>query len=91
MTEPYDLILVRSASRAVAEDLPEAVAAALIDFVTTALIDNPHRVGRELRNELAGIYSARRGSYRVLYRIEEKTRSVIILRVDHRRSAYRRR
>jgi mRNA-degrading endonuclease RelE of RelBE toxin-antitoxin system len=69
--------------------LPEAVAAAVVDLLTTALIESPHRVGKPLRDDLAGIWSARRGTYRVLYRIREDTREVIILRVEHRRDAYR--
>ena len=85
----YELIVARPAARAIAETLPEAVSAAVIDFITGSLIDNPRRVGRELRNELAGIYSARRGSYRVLYRIDEIERTVTVLRIDHRGDVYR--
>jgi mRNA interferase RelE/StbE len=86
---PYELVLARPAARAIAKELPEAVAAAVIDFVTGALIENPRRVGRELRRELAGIHSARRGTYRVLYRIDDIQREVIVLRIDHRRDVYR--
>lgn len=85
MTESgYELIVARPAARAIAETLPEPVAAAVIDFVTGSLLENPRRVGRELRNELAGIHSARRGSYRILYRIDESERTVTVLRIDHR-------
>ena len=87
--ESYELIVARPAARAIAETLPEAVSAAVIDFITGSLIENPHRVGRELRNELAGIHSARRGSYRVLDRIDEGARSVTVLRIDHRGGVYR--
>jgi mRNA-degrading endonuclease RelE of RelBE toxin-antitoxin system len=85
----YELIVARPAARAIAETLPEPVAAAVIDFITGSLIENPRRVGRELRNELAGIHSARRGSYRVLYRIDESERTVTVLRIDHRGDVYR--
>jgi mRNA-degrading endonuclease RelE of RelBE toxin-antitoxin system len=61
----------------------------VIDFMTTALVNNPHRVGKQLRNDLAGIWSARRGTYRVLYRINDDLREVIVLRVEHRGGAYR--
>jgi len=61
----------------------------VIDFVTTALMDNPRRVGQPLRDDLEGIWSARRGTYRVLYRIREDPREVVVLRIDHRREAYR--
>ena len=40
-------------------------------------------------DELAGAFAARRGTYRVLYRINEERREVIVIRVDHRRDAYR--
>ncbi len=89
MTDRYELIVARPAARAIAEQLPEAVSAAVIDFITGTLIDNPQRVGRALRNELAGIYSARRGTYRVLYRIDEDAREVIVVRIDHRSDVYR--
>jgi mRNA interferase RelE/StbE len=85
----YKLVVARPASRAIAETLPEAVSAAVIDFITGSLVENPRRVGRELRRELAGIYSARRGTYRVLYRIDEASRTVTVLRIDHRSDVYR--
>ncbi len=91
MTEPYELVVSRSASRAIAGELPEELAATVIDFITDPLIETPHRVGRELRNELAGLHSARRGTYRVLYRIDDDARTLTVLHVDHRRRAYRRR
>ena len=63
--------------------------AAVIEFITGALIDNPRRVGKPLRGDLAGIHSARRGTYRVLYRINEQDLEVIVVRIEHRRDAYR--
>ena len=89
MIEPYELIVARPAARAIAEELPEAVAAAVIDFITGALIREPSRVRRELRNELARVCSARRGTYRVLYRINDDDRTVTVIRVDPRRDVYR--
>jgi mRNA-degrading endonuclease RelE of RelBE toxin-antitoxin system len=46
---------------------------------TNTLVRNPHRVGKPLRFELAGIWAARRGTYRVLYRVNDTTREVIVL------------
>jgi mRNA interferase RelE/StbE len=87
--DSYDLVVARPAARSIAEQLPESVSAAVIEFITGALIENPQRVGRELRNEFAGIHSARRGTYRVLYRIDEADRVVTVLRIDHRSDVYR--
>lgn len=69
--------------------LPEAVAAAVINFLTTALVREPRRVGKPLRGDLAGVWAARRGSYRVLYRVREEPREVVVVRVEDRRDAYR--
>ena len=87
--EEYELVLTAPARRALTDRLPEAVAAAVIDFVTSALVQQPRRVGNPLRGELAGIWSARRGTYRMLYRVREQPREVVVLRVEHRRDAYR--
>ena len=90
MTErAFEIVLTPPARRAIAEQLPEAVAAAVIDFTTTALINNSHLVGTPLSNDLHGVWSARRGTYRVLYRINQERREVVVLRIDRRRDAYR--
>ena len=70
---------------------PEKVVTAVAEFVCGALADNPHRVGRSLHLELAGRHSARRGSYRIIYRIEDEQRRVLVESVDHRSDIYRRR
>jgi mRNA interferase RelE/StbE len=85
----YELVLTPPARRALTGKLPEPVAVAVIEFLTTALIRQPYRVGKPLRDDLAGVWSARRGTYRILYRVREDLREVIVLRVEHRRDAYR--
>ena len=88
---PWELVVARPAARALSDVLPEAVAVAVIGFITGHLLEAPERVGGLLRGELAGTRSARRGTYRVLYRVDERRREVVVLRVEHRRDAYRRR
>lgn len=87
--EDYELVLTPPAIRAIQKDLPEHVAAAVIEFLTGPIVANPRRIGKELRRELAGVFSARRGTYRVLYRIDDNARTVIVLRIEHRRDVYR--
>ena len=86
---PYELVVARPAATTIAEELSESVAAAVIELITGPLLDNPRRVGVELRNELEGLWSARRGTYRVLYRIDDQRQEVVILRVGHRGDVYR--
>jgi mRNA-degrading endonuclease RelE of RelBE toxin-antitoxin system len=84
----YDLLVTAPAQRAL-DRLPERVAAAIAELLTGDLLAAPRRVGKPLRRELAGIWSARRGSYRVLYEIDETEQRVVVLRIDHRADIYR--
>lgn len=89
MSEPYELVVASPAARAIAEELSEAVAGAVLDFITGPLLDDPRRVGRELRRELLGVWAARRGTYRVLYRIDVDRHEITVIRIDHRGDVYR--
>jgi mRNA-degrading endonuclease RelE of RelBE toxin-antitoxin system len=88
-TEPYALRTTPTVRRSLAERLPEAVAVAAYEFMTGPLVRQPHRVGKRLLPPLADRFSARRGTYRIIYRIDDATRTVTVVDVDHRRDAYR--
>jgi mRNA interferase RelE/StbE len=88
---PYTIRFQPPARRAIAVHLPETVAAAVLEFCSTALTTDPHRVGKPLFGPLEGCHGARRGTYRVVYRIDDTARIVQVLDVAHRRDAYRRR
>jgi len=72
------------------DKLPPRILAAVIEFAFGDLAREPRRVGKPLRGELAGDHSARRGPYRLLYRIDDAANIVWIHRVDHRSDIYRR-
>jgi mRNA-degrading endonuclease RelE of RelBE toxin-antitoxin system len=74
---------------ALAETLPEPVAAAAFEFITGPLLRDPYRVGKRLLPPLRDRFSARRGTYRVIYRIDDTTLVVTVTDVDHRRDVYR--
>lgn len=86
---PYDLEIAPSARRQLSEQLPEAVAFAAYAFIKNALLDNPYRVGKRLRPPLDDRHSARRGTYRVLYRIDDTAHRVTVLGIFRRSDAYR--
>jgi mRNA-degrading endonuclease RelE of RelBE toxin-antitoxin system len=69
--------------------LPPRVLSAVVEFAFGDLARGPRRVGKPLRDDLAGLFSARRGPYRVLYRIDDSARIGLIVRVDHRADVYR--
>ena len=85
----YGLTLARPARRALTDELPVPVAAAAWELIDGPLRDNPHRLGKPLRPPYAGHWVARRSSYRVRYRIDEDSRTVIVLDVRGRADAYR--
>jgi mRNA interferase RelE/StbE len=84
----HGLLVTPPAQRAL-DRLPERVAAAIAELLTGDLLVAPRRAGKPLRRELAGVWSARRGSYRVLYEIDEEKGRVVVLRIDHRADIYR--
>jgi mRNA interferase RelE/StbE len=87
--ESYLLAITPTARRQLTDHLPDAVAAAAYEFIVGPLLNNPNRVGKRLRPPLGDRHSTRRGTYRVVYRIDEATRTVTVLDVAHRRDAYR--
>lgn len=86
---PYTLRVTPTARRALAERLPEAVAFAAHEFIGGPLLDNPHRVGKRLLPPLSDRHAARRGSYRVIYRIDDEAGLVTVVDIDHRSDVYR--
>jgi mRNA-degrading endonuclease RelE of RelBE toxin-antitoxin system len=87
--QPYTSVMAPGARRALSETLPAAAAFAAWEFVNGPLPRSPYRVGAPLRAPFEGLWRARRGAYRVRYRIDEKQHAVYVLDVDHRRDAYR--
>ena len=87
--EPYELRTTPTVRRALSETLPEAVGAAAYEFITGPLLADPHRIGKRLLPPMNDRFSARRGTYRVIYRIDDKDRVVTVVDVAHRRDAYR--
>jgi len=54
-----------------------------------ALAEAPRRVGKPLVGELSGLWSARRGDYRIVYEIDDEAGAILVHRVQHRRDVYR--
>lgn len=84
----FELRVAASAERQLGR-LPERIAAAVVEFMLGPLCKNPRRVGHPLQRELAGLWSARRGAYRVVYEIDDAELRVTVLRIDHRSDVYR--
>lgn len=84
MTEtPYQVVVAPGVRRTLRR-LPEKIAAACVEFIVGPLADNPRRLGKPLIGPLDGCHSARRGAYRVVYRIDDPARRIDVRRIDHR-------
>jgi mRNA interferase RelE/StbE len=85
---PFELRLAASAERTLAR-LPARVAAAIVEFMVGPLVRDPRTVGKPLVRELSGLWSARRGPYRIVYEIDDSANTVRVLRIEHRADVYR--
>ena len=84
----YDVQFTGPARRALQSIAPRVVPA-IIEFALGDLAREPYRVGNPIERELSGLFSARRGPYRLLYRVDDELERVYIVHVDHRADAYR--
>ena len=87
--EPYTVVISGRARRNIRENLPLEVAFAAMETIGRSIAVNPYRAGRALDEPFDGYYSARRGTYRIIYRIDEAKHQVEIHSIRHRRDAYR--
>ena len=91
MTDPdrYRLVIAPAARRQLTDTLREAVAFAAHEFIVGPLPDNPKRVGKPLHEPLQDRHLARRGTYRLIYRIDEDAGTVTVPAIMPRADAYR--
>jgi mRNA-degrading endonuclease RelE of RelBE toxin-antitoxin system len=85
----YEIVLSRTARRALTDTLPPSIAVAVREFLNGPVADNPYRVGKPLSGPYEGLHGARRGEYRVIYEIDERRVVVDVIKMNHRRDAYR--
>lgn len=88
MSQRYRIRVTARAERDL-DRLPEKIGTAAVEFIFGSLAESPRRVGKPLRDELAGLLSARRGDYRVLYAIDEETHQIEIVHIGRRSDVYR--
>lgn len=87
MTE-YHAVLTASALRSL-HSVPPRVAEPLVAFIFGSLATDPRRRGKPLQRELAGRWAARRGDDRIVYRLDEETMTMYVLKIGHRAQVYR--
>jgi len=84
----YEVRLTGPARRSL-QAIPPRIVPAIIEFAFGDLAREPYRVGKPLERELAGLFGARRGPYRLVYRIDDAAQRLYVVQVDHRADVYR--
>lgn len=69
--------------------LPPKIRDAALAALHGPITEFPYRLGKALVGDLVGLYSARRGDYRIIYSIDEDAKIVTVHRIQHRGTAYR--
>jgi mRNA interferase RelE/StbE len=64
--------------------LPTKIRDAALVALSGTIGQNPQRSGKKLVGELTGLYSARRGDYRIIYAIDDDAKVVVVHRIQHR-------
>jgi mRNA interferase RelE/StbE len=88
VSRPYGVRISARAERDLLR-LPEKIGAACLEFIFGPLAGDPHRLGRVLSGRLAGLRSTRRGSYRIVYSVDDELLRIDIVHIDHRGDVYR--
>ena len=83
----YNVVVLRSVARALSR-LPRQDVRRIADRIDS-LADDPRPPGSRTLHGQKGYLRLRVGRYRVLYRVRDDIVEVTVLRVAHRRAAYR--
>ena len=82
----YKIIILKRAEKK-AQTLPQKDQQRIADAITSLAVD-PFR-GKKLHDDLEGARAIRVWPYRIVYTIEKKIVTVIVLRIGHRKDVYR--
>jgi mRNA interferase RelE/StbE len=88
VSQPYELVVKAHTRRALAKNLAPSVAFAVWEFISGPLRENPQLSGTPLVAPFQGEWSARRGHYRVRYRIDDEKHQVVVIDVAARSDIY---
>ncbi len=83
----FQAALTASALRSL-QAVPPRIAEPLVAFIFGSLAGDPRRRGKPLQRELEGRHAARRGDYRIVYRLDEDTKMMYVLKIGHRSQVY---
>ena len=69
--------------------LPRSVIDATVEFIYGPMSENPYKLGKPLQGNMAGLWTARRGDFRIVYRIHDAKGEIEVMAVKSRADVYR--
>lgn len=78
-------------SASAAKKLDQGAAQRIRDYLRQRLepLDDPRALGAPLKGELTGLWRYRVGDYRLICELRDNELVVLVIRISHRRAAYR--
>ena len=70
------------------KNLDKQNAKGIMERVKTYLSQDPISLGRPLKGMFKGLLRYRYGDYRIIYALDRKEKTVLILRIGHRKNIY---
>lgn len=81
-------IIISSRAKKDIDSLPDNIKSRIANVLYNVLSPNPF-LGKALKADLKGLYSYRVGDYRIIYNILKRELIIQIIKISHRREAYR--
>lgn len=86
----YTIIFVGKVIRKDLPDLPKTIRLRVVKAINERLTVDPINLGEPLHHSLKGRRRLRVGDYRVVYRVNQSERTVVITEIGHRDNIYKR-
>ena len=83
----YEIVIAPKAKKQI-DKLPANIKSKIADTLLNVIAVDPF-AGKTLKAELEGLYSYRMGDYRILYSVYKTKLVVEVIKVMHRKEAYR--
>jgi len=61
---------------------------AILRFIENRIAPFPHETGKPLKGSLKGLWSARKGIHRVIYKIDNTEVVILVVKISHRKDVY---
>lgn len=71
------------------KSIPKQTITKIIAIIEERLAENPLLYGKPLRYSMKGLLKVRFGDYRIVYKVFEEEKEILILIIRHRKDIYR--